>query len=304
VTMEAMVLMMKALLADSEQKNAENTRKELEKRETQLEDKLERFKDDIQEDVHRIDVKMAKMHTWIEKAELDIENQRDYTENRLEMMAKKIEEKMEGLMKPKPPGSTPEKDYGEWTEVAAKGKAKGKGKGKEEVRNEEMSRTVVFGGYGAGSAAADIVKHLTEIAEEAKVEKQVEDIFAFGRKWANGGGLRFKSTKDMWDYMKSKRGEHVHEYKGGRIYGRVGFVEDENAERSKAMRKAVRAMIETEEGTAGDIKDNMTARYSTGVLLYKGNKIAEWKAGVTMEWHGMEKAASKYEELIKETAAR
>jgi hypothetical protein len=196
-----------------------------------------------------------------------------------------------------------ENEGDDWTEVGAKGRPKGKGKGKQEEKNEEMSRTVVFGGYTSGSAAADIIEHLNKIAEEASVEKEIEDTFAFGRKWANGGGLRFKTKKQMWDYMKERRGAHIHEYKGARIYGRVGFVEDENTERSKSMRKAVRAVIETEKGEAADTKDNITARYWKGELVYKGEMVAVWKTGQTMEWRGLPEAAKRYEELLEKAAA-
>eukprot|EP00959_Pyramimonas_sp_CCMP1952_P140403 2938096-Pyramimonas_sp.AAC.1 len=66
------------------------------------------------------------------------------------------------------------------------GQAKGKGKGKTEGEEEKLGRTVNFGRFPEDSKAQDIVKFMEGVLAEAR--EDVEELFAYGKKFAERGG--------------------------------------------------------------------------------------------------------------------
>lgn len=78
-------------------------------------------------------------------------------------------------------------------------------------------------------------------------------------------------------------------------------MEEEDTDKSKTVRKAVRAIYETEAGEGGveAVKTETSANYKAGKVFYKGYLAAEWK-GLTAElkWSGLPAAAKLHAELM------
>ena len=67
---------------------------------------------------------------------------------------------------------------------------------------EKRGRTISFGQFPQDSKVGDIVTFLDGVVEEVKEE--VEEVFAYGKKFAERGAVRSKTSEAMWEYMKAK----------------------------------------------------------------------------------------------------
>ena len=157
----------------------------------------------------------------------------------------------------------------------------GKGGAKGETNMEKRSRTINFGKFPDDTKVEDIV---TMINEKVKaVEQDIEEVFAYGKKIAERGGARFKSSDAMWEYVMSQAGNHQYKYKDTTIYCNAdsGSIdpESETAQREKAVRKVVRAIIEANGGDGKLVKQEIDARYRKGVVIWKDQRVAEWMDG-------------------------
>jgi hypothetical protein len=152
---------------------------------------------------------------------------------------------------------------------------KGAGKGDAQKRK----RTINFGRFPEDTKAADIENFMKEVLKD--VSSDVEEVFAYGKKFAERGGARFKSEAAMWDYMTAQAGAHKHEYEGSTIYCNVDtWSQDptsEKAMKERAVRKLVRAIIETQGGNGKAVKANIDTNYNRGIVWWMDERIAEWK---------------------------
>jgi hypothetical protein len=120
----------------------------------------------------------------------------------------------------------------------------------------------------------------------------------------------------MWKYMVEGRGNHRHELGDGRcVYVSVAKNAGEDEKMVKAMRKAVRAVMETmvqkasddgeqQERTREDVRLELQASYKTGVLRYGGKPWAQWsEADGVMNWTQDEYDIARVEKLYLKLAA-
>ena len=163
-----------------------------------------------------------------------------------------------------------------------KGKGKGHGKSFSAAPAEKMARTVTFGPFPEDTKSTEIKEFIDSVVQP--VAEEVEETFAFGRKFAERGGARFRTEEAMWKYMTTNAGNHQHDHKGVKIYCNAdpggSDAGSEAAQKDRAVRKVVRAIIEANGGEGKVVKQNIDARYRKGVVMWKDARVAEWKNGV------------------------
>ena len=117
-------------------------------------------------------------------------------------------------------------------------------------RTEKKTRTITFGPFAEDTKAAEIIGMINDKVKS--VEADIEEVFAYGKKFAESGAARFTTKEAMWSYMTTNAGDHQHEHNGGKIYCNAvsgGNADDqETTLKVKAMRKVVRAIIEANGG--------------------------------------------------------
>ena len=175
--------------------------------------------------------------------------------------------------------SGPEKGYGG---PAGVGKGSGKAGGKEAKREDEKSRTIVFGNFPEETQEDDIIKFIEGKVESVRAD--IEEVFTFAKAGARGAA-KFFSQDAMWKYMVDQKGHHYHEHQGGTIYVNAptdSSKDPDDAAREKAVRKVVRVLIEHNNGNGAEIKKRIEAKYKAGIVRWKADdnkwkKVAEWK---------------------------
>lgn len=171
---------------------------------------------------------------------------------------------------------------GSRTTSPAAGKGFGKGGGKEDKKREERSRTIVFSNFPEDTQEVEIISMIE--SKMQKVSTNVEEVFAYAKSGSRGAA-KFKTEDAMWDYMVSNKGQHIYQHGGNKVYVKAGGGTG-NAEqdlKEKAVRKAVRALIEREGGEALDVKKRIDAKYPWGAVWWMGQdgkweKICQWNA--------------------------
>ena len=77
------------------------------------------------------------------------------------------------------------------------------------------------------------------------VKDNIDEVFAFGKKWATRGAVRFKTEASMWSYLKDENTKSSFEFSGRKIYtNRAVRDNPEDEGRVNAVGKLVRAIIE------------------------------------------------------------
>ncbi|CAK0846758.1 unnamed protein product [Prorocentrum cordatum] len=161
-----------------------------------------------------------------------------------------------------------------WSLRADISAAKGMGKGKEGTEVEKRFRTVYLGNFPE-DANNDIIKgHVKEWTKH--IEYDVDDIFAFG-KFAIRGAVRSKTEEAMWKYFAETWGKLQHEVMGETIYANLDSLRDSNPSKTKAVRKVVRTIIESNPGNGDDIKKSIDPDYGQGIVWWNDRRVAEWK---------------------------
>jgi len=97
---------------------------------------------------------------------------------------------------------------------------------KEAEDNEKRERTITFGRFPMDTKSENIKAFIESIT--ASVKDDIEETFAFGKKRAERGAARFKSSAGMWKYMTENAGSHKHKYEGNDIYVNVEGKSDKN----------------------------------------------------------------------------
>ena len=52
----------------------------------------------------------------------------------------------------------------------------------------------------------------------AKAREDIEEIYAYGKKFAERGGARFNTSEAMWSYTGKRVGKRERQYKGMKVY--------------------------------------------------------------------------------------
>jgi hypothetical protein len=149
------------------------------------------------------------------------------------------------------------------------GKAVGKGK----KSTEEKSRTLYFGNFPDDTTEETITGHIKEWTTGA--QQEIEEIHAFG-KLAERGAARFKSEQAMWDFMITNRGKLKYEVMGVSIYANPDSMHDPTPDKSKAIRKVVRLIIESNGGDGQTVKKDIITKFGKGKVYYKKVPVAAW----------------------------
>ena len=109
----------------------------------------------------------------------------------------------------------------------------------------------------------------------------MEESFALGRKFAERAGVRFHSSGDMWKYMTDNAGSHKHSFRGTDIYCNPDNQADPQSEpsmRERAVRKLVRAIIESTGGDGATVKQDIETHYRKGIVWWKDSRVGEWSS--------------------------
>ena len=161
-------------------------------------------------------------------------------------------------------------------------------------QTEPRKRTVTFGNFPLDTKADAIKSFINNILKDATDD--LEEVFAFGKARAERGAARFKSIDKMWSFLKQRAGKNQYDFHGTTIYCNVdGPVDADSAAREKAVRKVVRAIIESNGGDGAAIKQEMEFSYKRGIVWWREERVAEWKDG-HMKLKG---AAEQYAEAFK-----
>ena len=142
--------------------------------------------------------------------------------------------------------------------------------------SEKRARTVTFKTFPKDTNSTDIKTWVDGIIKDVE---GVEESFAFGRKFAERAGVRFSNTESMWKYMTDNAGSHKHSFKGTDIYCNPDNQADpksDSAMRERAVRKVVRAIIETSGGDGTTVKQDIETHYRKGIVWWKEGRVAEW----------------------------
>ena len=143
---------------------------------------------------------------------------------------------------------------------------------------EKKVRTITYGEFDEDTKNDEITILLNTKIETVK--ESVDEVFAFGKKWATRGAVRFKTEDAMWSYLKSEESEANFKYKGKTIYvNRSVRGSSEEEARTKAVRKLVRAIIEVTDGEAAATKAQIDANYKKGVVRFKDIRVGEYVDG-------------------------
>ena len=194
-----------------------------------------------------------------------------------EAAQKAVEEVLAG----KGAGSSSWTSEAEWPILGPKGGGKGKGVGgKSAETKERQSRTLTFGAFPDGTKA-DAINNFMSATLGEETLGETEEVYAYGKRYATRGGVRFKSSKDMWKYMEKHAGGHQHEFNGHKVYVNVhdGARPAGEVDQAKAVRKMTRAIIEEIGGDPQEVKLDMQPSYGRGPFKYQGKHVAEWKDG-------------------------
>jgi hypothetical protein len=165
----------------------------------------------------------------------------------------------------------------------------GKASGKGDKHIEKRRRTLYFGKFPDDSKADTIETFIKQWTQ--KSSEYVEEVFAFG-KFVERGAARFTTEERMWEFMIENKGKLQWQVPGTTVYANPDAVHDPFPDKTKAVRKVVRLLIETHGGDGASIKKDITANYKQGKVWWKDSKFAAWdeKAG-TMQVPAEHRAA-------------
>ena len=147
---------------------------------------------------------------------------------------------------------------------------------------DKQNRTITFGDFSDDTKSEAIIDTLNKMI--SSVKDNIDEVFAYGKKWATRGAVRFKTEASMWSYLKDENTKSSFDFSGTKIYtNRAVRDNPEDEGRVKAVRKLVRAIIEQvieHEGATGEgAKKEIDANYRKGIVRYKDVRVGEYKIG-------------------------
>ena len=139
---------------------------------------------------------------------------------------------------------------------------------------ERRRRTVYFGKFQEekGEDIINLVKQWTDGFNET-----IEAIYSFGKFGdPKKGAARFRSEGEMWEFMTKNRGKLRYQVGDKTIYANIDISHDPNPDRSKAVNKVVRLLIDKHGGVGDLVKPDIETNYPKGLVGFKKVRIAEW----------------------------
>ena len=165
--------------------------------------------------------------------------------------------------------------------------------------DDERRRTITFGRFAEDTKSEYIIETIEKLIENFKEDIEDKGIFAYGKKFATMGAVRFKTEEAMWMYLK-----HENTSKRMNIDGHTLYVNrdiqgtSEDQARTKAVRKLVRAIIE-EEGGSAQTKAKIDTNYRRGIVWYHGVRMGDFKDGQMELTNNGAKFGTKFEKLME-----
>ena len=176
--------------------------------------------------------------------------------------------------------------------------------GKNAHIDEKFSRTVVIGGFPRDTDRKDIIKFInTNIVKET--DPSIDELFAY--KFGSIGFVRFRTTSQMWDFIKKQNDKPKPKFDGKEVWCAVSKSPSER-KKGRTLSRYKRVFIEANISDP----DNIRVDYNRGFLMLNKIRIAEWdqdaerlvlksdklkEAGVQVETEMLDNA---YKELTKE----
>ena len=109
----------------------------------------------------------------------------------------------------------------------------------------------------------------------SSAKHDIDEIYAFS-KLAERGAARFQTEKNMLSFMVANRGGLWYVIAGKDVYANTDRMHDSHPDKTKAIRKILRLIIEKEGGDGKTIKKNIITDYWKGKVWYKDQRVAEW----------------------------
>ena len=118
-------------------------------------------------------------------------------------------------------------------------------------QDDEKRRTITLGKFPEDTKSEYIIETIEKLIENFKQDIEDNGIFAYGKKFATMGAVRFKTEEAMWTYLKHDNTSKCMNTDGHTLYvNRAEQGTSDDQARTKAVRKLVRAIIEEEGGGA------------------------------------------------------
>ena len=152
----------------------------------------------------------------------------------------------------------------------------GKGSAKGQNDANKRSRTVYFGNFPDDTEGDTITGFIQKWTHESK--QDIEEIYPIGLV-GERGAARFESEAKMWDFMVKNKGQLQYKAMEKTIYATLDSIHDDNPDKTKSIRKMIRAVIERHKqgGDGSNVKKNMKGTsYSMGRVYFNGERLAEW----------------------------
>jgi hypothetical protein len=168
------------------------------------------------------------------------------------------------------------------------------------MNDETKNRTLTFGNFPEDTKSEFIIEQISKKLESVKADLEEDGIYAFGKKFATRGAVRFRTEAAMWTYLRSAEAKIQFEVNGTRIYtNRDGNNSEADEARDKAVRKLVRAIIEVEGGDAKAVKELIDTNYRKGIVRYKDLRVGEYMDGqMQLKGEGL-RMESKFKALMQ-----
>ena len=128
--------------------------------------------------------------------------------------------------------------------------------------DDKKRRTITFGRFAEDTKSEYIIETVEKLIENFKQDIEDNGIFAYGKKFATMGAVRFKTEEAMWMYLKHENTSKCMNIDGHMLYvNRATKGTSDDQARTKAVRKLVRAIIEEEGGNALTTKAKIDTNY-------------------------------------------
>ena len=166
-------------------------------------------------------------------------------------------------------------------------------------QDDEKRRTITLGKFPDDTKSEYIIETIEKLIENFKQDIEDNGIFAYGKKFATMGAVRFKTEEAMWTYLKHNNTSKCMNTDGHTLYvNRAEQGTSDDQARTKAVRKLVRAIIE-EEGGGAHTKTKIDTNYRRGTVWYHDVRMGDFKDGQMELTNNGAKFGAKFKELME-----
>ena len=165
--------------------------------------------------------------------------------------------------------------------------------------DDEKRRTITFGKFAEDTKSEYIIETVEKLIENFKQDIEDNGIFAYGKKFATMGAVRFKTEEAMWTYLKHENTSKCMNIDGHTLYmNRATKGTSDDQARTKAVRKLVRAIID-EEGGGAHTRTKIDTNYRRGIVWYHDVRKGDFKDGQMELTNIGAKFGTKFKKLME-----